>query len=256
MADSNYFNGQFFRTIDDSAAVDNKPLTAPLEGQLTNNVAWMHTYGGGQSLKAYRSGNNWAGNDLTFYSSVRPMQIHHQPFLMSRGLTRIDITISHRVTLTDVTFTVEVGALPEVSATIPVSANHIHTVLRVYIRNPVDVEYFTDLTIYSNTTLAPGSTSVFPDEVKWVQQGVLKYVEAGIADVTQDRDAALVLSPGEDENTNLQWLYVDHAMKNVPGASAMILYMNNDYNYQTGFVSQVPLSIVNIRSIQVDHIFG
>lgn len=250
---SSYFNGGSFRPIDDTAALDTAPLTAPLEAQIANNCQWLHTYGGGESLKAYRSGGAWTGSDLTQYVGIKPHQIHHQPFLLTRGLAYVDVILTHVTTKYDMNLVVGIGT-QEVRATLTPWPTHVQTTIRVEFPAPLDAEYFTDLTIWASCTGYDDPTTTTPDVIDWINEGVIRFHIDGSQDLTTNRDRVLLIS-NEFEDDDTSWVALDHCRKPPAGSPISTAFMNSTYDTPTGVMTEAATGVINLRSVQVIQYF-
>lgn len=155
MADSGYFDGSQFRAIDSEAATDNSPLSAALEGQISNNHQHLHRYGAGsvcRAMGADGTSDQYALNTQT-HISVVPAVIFMQPFLVTKGLKRINVNWLGSVISTNpdrgVDVTLELVGFGSVQASWiwPDDANHFDSITLEF-ESALDVEIMTDLILW------------------------------------------------------------------------------------------------------------
>lgn len=95
MPDSGHFDGSAFRGIDDDATRTGAPLSAALEGRMTNNAQWLHERGGGAPARVYLGGSagTLASRSLVPHSTRTGHLMHVQPYLVTRGLTEVALLV-------------------------------------------------------------------------------------------------------------------------------------------------------------------
>lgn len=163
MADSGYFDGSVFRAIDSDATSDNSPLSAALEGQISNNSQYLHRFGGGSVNRAMGAKDAFtpnSTNNQTHVSAVKATMFV-QPFLVTRGLTKIfvnwygsnnyeDESLGVEVTLELVGF----GEVSDIWSIVSPGECQFKQII-LELPTPSDVEFETDLILWCRSQVDP-----------------------------------------------------------------------------------------------------
>ena len=146
--------------------------------------------------------------------------------------------------------TVGIGSYEE-STVITPWPNHVQRTIIVEFPEPIDVEYFVDLTIWANCTDYTDPTTTTPDSIDWITLGKIRFNEVSGQDLTTNVDRCLLLS-NEFEGDNTDWTAVDHTRKPPPGPTISTAYMNSFVDFPSSSVmTEAVIGWFSLRSVQV-----
>jgi len=168
MSDSGYFNGTFFRAIDNDCALDNHPLSSLVEGSIANNHQHLHREGGGAVTRhmGASGANSQYGNNFTSQVSLIESSIFMMPFLVTRGLKSVEVTwhgtINFEVEDIGVDARLELvgfgSSIPVQWQTNDVGANNLYTIV-LDLDMPATVETETFLILWQKGNISTDSTT-------------------------------------------------------------------------------------------------
>lgn len=160
---STYFDVPKFRGIDDNATADTLPLTSALEAQLACGQEWLHRNAGGATplLKAPAS-LSATGYNNTFHVAARWASLLYTPFLVTRGLRQIRLTMLGTVEALNISVRLELLGFKSTESVWLIGGSPTANVVRTItltLDEPADVEYETDLILWGQSRLTAPSTS-------------------------------------------------------------------------------------------------
>lgn len=261
MTDSNHFNGSTFKATDDDAAQDERAFNSALEARLTNNAAYLHRYGAGESIRPRVAGSNWTGRDQTEYAGLFSHEIHAQPFLFTKGLNKITVTLCVVLENLDVEVVVAVGPFVSPATTITPWPTHRNIDIVFELPETIDVEYFTMLQVFCNSVGYDASTIPidYENRIQNFKGFVLTY---GTTDIhPREIDQVSLFTTDFEGAANTNFTPFDHAYIgpfDTPSSGLRRNYFNADTaGWSTGDplvenpVSTAQIARLSLRSVQI-----
>lgn len=192
---SNYFEIPKFRAVDDDATSDTQALTSALEAQLACSHDWLHANGGGkvariQCAKLLSS----VGYGDTVHVAATWASLMAQPFLVTRGLSAIRVTMLGTVEDFDVSLRLELVGFKSQDSAWGIGTTSTTNVIRQIILTldqPADVEYETDLVLWAKSRITGGFATTANSAI--INEGIVEIKSATIS--TDGRRTLATVSP-------------------------------------------------------------
>jgi len=190
---SNYFFSPRFRAVDDDATTDTQALTSALEAQLSCSHAWLHANAGGRVCSPRVPGGLAAsGYNNTYHVAAHWASLHAQPFLVTRGLRSIRVSMVGTVEGVNIETRLELQGFRSQDTVWVIGGSSTANVLRqtlLVLDSPADVEYETDLILWGKSQIV--ATIVSSLQSAQIDNGIVQVNAAALSNTGQRTLAAL-----------------------------------------------------------------
>lgn len=254
---SNYFQTPKFRAVDDDATDINKPLSSALEAQLACSHEWLHRNAGGAAAQIKNPGSlSSTIYNSTFHVAATWASLLYQPFLVTRGLRTIRVTMLGTVEAYNISTRLELLGFKSVDAVWTVGGTATSNVVRTItlaLDEPAEVEYETDLILWGKSQLT--NAIVYSVERAEIEGGK---VEINPAALSTDANASLgAFAPrwngtGLPATTIYESLFRNPAAQKFDGSGVTGFAILGERFSGTTFMAECELGRITSRSFFVE----
>lgn len=257
MALSTYFDTPTFRAVDDDATDDQRPLTSALEAQLASSQEWLHRNAGGHTpLLGVPGALASTGYNSTFHVAATWASLFAMPFLVTRGLKEIRVTMLGTVEAFNINTRLELAGLAADEVTWVIGGSATANVVRtatLVLDEPAQVEYETDLILWGKSQIDTALSSSVNQAT--IDAGKL---ETNPAAMTTSPNATLVALNTRWNGTGFPALVIwetlfrnpaalDYAAVSTVGAAILSERIGG-----TAFVGEIELGRITTRSFFIE----